>query len=102
MGYVDGLFYYVQVQTSTGQADGEAPAWAPLRDSYMLTNSKLKDWDKMPVRNLLVNLVYLSDCSILRIMLLINNILLETFVQDNPVTDEIGRMSEDSSSDGDD
>lgn len=29
--------------------DGEAPAWAPLRDNYMLTNPKLKDWDKMQV-----------------------------------------------------
>ncbi|GJY75938.1 hypothetical protein Tco_0481054 [Tanacetum coccineum] len=26
--------------------DGEGPAWAPLRDNYMLTTSKLKDWDK--------------------------------------------------------
>nr|DAD36639.1 TPA_asm: hypothetical protein HUJ06_007280 [Nelumbo nucifera] len=26
----------------------DGPAWAPLRDSYMLTSSKLKDWDKMP------------------------------------------------------
>uniref|UniRef100_A0A2N9EJ29 RRP15-like protein n=1 Tax=Fagus sylvatica TaxID=28930 RepID=A0A2N9EJ29_FAGSY len=34
--------------TSKGKADGEGPAWAPLRDNYMLTNSKLKDWDKMP------------------------------------------------------
>ncbi|XWS75920.1 hypothetical protein CRYUN_Cryun01aG0133000 [Craigia yunnanensis] len=25
----------------------EGPAWAPLRDNYMLTNPKLKDWDKM-------------------------------------------------------
>ncbi|XP_010524632.1 PREDICTED: RRP15-like protein [Tarenaya hassleriana] len=24
----------------------EAPAWAPLRDNYMLANPKLKDWDK--------------------------------------------------------
>ncbi|GAB2285168.1 hypothetical protein Dimus_019620 [Dionaea muscipula] len=30
------------------RADSEQqPSWAPLRDSYMLTNSKLKDWDKM-------------------------------------------------------
>lgn len=29
---------------STG--DGEGPGWAPLRDNYMLTTSKLKDWDK--------------------------------------------------------
>ncbi|KVI01126.1 Protein of unknown function DUF1665 [Cynara cardunculus var. scolymus] len=26
--------------------DGEGPAWAPLRDNYMLTTAKLKDWDK--------------------------------------------------------
>ncbi|KAJ4831110.1 hypothetical protein Tsubulata_027034 [Turnera subulata] len=26
---------------------GEGPSWAPLRDNYMLTSSKLKDWDKM-------------------------------------------------------
>ncbi|KAL2493623.1 hypothetical protein Fot_37380 [Forsythia ovata] len=32
---------------SSGSGDGEGPAWAPLRDNYMLTNSKLKDWDKM-------------------------------------------------------
>ncbi|KAI3522714.1 hypothetical protein L1887_00720 [Cichorium endivia] len=25
---------------------GEGPGWAPLRDNYMLTTSKLKDWDK--------------------------------------------------------
>ncbi|KAA8524901.1 hypothetical protein F0562_011324 [Nyssa sinensis] len=37
-----------KVHTSAGTMDGEGPAWAPLRDSYMLTNSKLKDWDKMP------------------------------------------------------
>ncbi|XP_059075959.1 uncharacterized protein LOC131061134 isoform X2 [Cryptomeria japonica] len=24
------------------------PRWAPLRDDFMLTSSKLKDWDKMP------------------------------------------------------
>lgn len=33
---------------SSSNADGEGPAWAPLRDNYMLTSSKLKDWDKMP------------------------------------------------------
>ncbi|KAJ6674523.1 RRP15-LIKE PROTEIN [Salix viminalis] len=49
-------------------SSGEGPSWAPLRDNYMLTNSKLKDWDKMP---------------------------------DKVVNDDIGRMSEDSSSDDD-
>ncbi|EXC15604.1 hypothetical protein L484_006868 [Morus notabilis] len=57
-----------KLQTSSGQADDEGPAWAPLRDNYMLTSSKLKDWDKMP---------------------------------DKTVTDEIGNVSEDSSSDDD-
>uniref|UniRef100_A0A5B6ZL48 Putative RRP15-like protein n=1 Tax=Davidia involucrata TaxID=16924 RepID=A0A5B6ZL48_DAVIN len=37
-----------KVHTSTGMADGEGPSWAPLRDGYMLTNSKLKNWDKIP------------------------------------------------------
>lgn len=45
-----GLIVHLQCQTSTGQANREGPAWAPLRDNYMLTNSKLKDWDKIPVR----------------------------------------------------
>ncbi|XP_021733651.1 ribosomal RNA-processing protein 15-like [Chenopodium quinoa] len=38
--------------TKGSSKDGEdncQPAWAPLRDTYMLTNSKLKDWDKMAV-----------------------------------------------------
>lgn len=37
-----------KLNTSGGAADAEGPAWSPLRDNYMLTNSKLKDWDKMP------------------------------------------------------
>ncbi|BBG99873.1 hypothetical protein Prudu_009711 [Prunus dulcis] len=37
-----------EAHTSKGPVDGEGPAWAPLQDNYMLTNSKLKDWDKMP------------------------------------------------------
>ncbi|KAL9144917.1 hypothetical protein ABFS82_13G006400 [Erythranthe guttata] len=41
----------VKVGTSGGSADGEGPAWAPLRDNYMLTNPKLKDWDKMQDTN---------------------------------------------------
>uniref|UniRef100_A0A7N0RJ65 RRP15-like protein n=1 Tax=Kalanchoe fedtschenkoi TaxID=63787 RepID=A0A7N0RJ65_KALFE len=28
------------------EKDEDGPAWAPLRDNYMLTNSKLKNWDK--------------------------------------------------------
>ncbi|CAL9242567.1 unnamed protein product [Arabidopsis halleri] len=28
------------------KSEDEAPAWAPLRDNYMLANPKLKDWDK--------------------------------------------------------
>lgn len=44
----------MQGHTSKGEVDGEGPAWAPLRDNYMLTNSKLKDWDKMPVRTIFI------------------------------------------------
>lgn len=29
------------------KTNDEEPGWAPLRDGYMLTSSKLKDWDKM-------------------------------------------------------
>lgn len=54
--------------TKVHASSGEGPSWAPLRDNYMLTNSRLKDWDKMP---------------------------------DKVVHDDIGRMSEDSSSDDD-
>ncbi|KAK1567779.1 hypothetical protein Q3G72_016535 [Acer saccharum] len=42
----------VSAADSKGHTSGttdEGPAWAPLRDNYMLTSSKLKDWDKMPV-----------------------------------------------------
>lgn len=52
----------------TEGTDDQQPAWAPLRDNYMLTSSKLKDWDKMPDKN---------------------------------VSDDMGRASEDSSSDED-
>ncbi|KAH7664490.1 Ribosomal RNA-processing protein 15 [Dioscorea alata] len=31
----------------TNKEDNEESGWAPLRDTYMLTSSKLKDWDKM-------------------------------------------------------
>ncbi|XP_027076441.1 uncharacterized protein [Coffea arabica] len=37
-----------KIGASAGTGSVDAPAWAPLRDNYMLTNSKLKDWDKMP------------------------------------------------------
>ncbi|KAM5580328.1 RRP15-like protein [Rosa sericea] len=57
-----------KAQTSKGSVENEGPAWAPLRDNFMLTNSKLKDWDKMT---------------------------------EQVGKDDIGRMSEDSSSDDD-
>ncbi|KAL6499427.1 hypothetical protein OROHE_026090 [Orobanche hederae] len=40
-----------KVGTSNGSVGGEGPAWAPLRDNYMLTNPKLKYWDKMQDTN---------------------------------------------------
>ncbi|ESQ32489.1 hypothetical protein EUTSA_v10004636mg [Eutrema salsugineum] len=35
-----------KAQNSSNSHEDEAPAWAPLRDNYMLANPKLKDWDK--------------------------------------------------------
>ncbi|KAL2661342.1 hypothetical protein AAZX31_03G218100 [Glycine max] len=57
-----------KAKESTDRVEDEQPAWAPLRDNYMLTSSKLKDWDKMPDKN---------------------------------VSDDMGKTSEDSSSDED-
>ncbi|KAF3639110.1 putative potassium transporter 6-like [Capsicum annuum] len=31
---------------ASNSLNDEGPSWAPLRDNYMLTNPKLKDWDK--------------------------------------------------------
>ncbi|KAL3626888.1 hypothetical protein CASFOL_029293 [Castilleja foliolosa] len=39
----------VGTTVKVGTSGGEAPAWAPLRDNYMLTNPKLKDWDKIDI-----------------------------------------------------
>lgn len=47
-------FCDMQGHTSKGEENREGPAWAPLRNNYMLTNSKLKDWDKMPVRTVFI------------------------------------------------
>ncbi|CAN4098149.1 unnamed protein product [Withania somnifera] len=33
---------------ASNSSKDEGPSWAPLRDNYMLTNAKLKDWDKNP------------------------------------------------------
>ncbi|KAF5726529.1 hypothetical protein HS088_TW22G00207 [Tripterygium wilfordii] len=40
-----------KVDTFSGPKDSEGPSWAPLRDNYLLTNPKLKDWDKMQETN---------------------------------------------------
>ncbi|CAN8265729.1 unnamed protein product [Cochlearia groenlandica] len=40
-----------KAQNSSNSNEGEAPAWAPLRDNYMLANPKLKDWDKKQETN---------------------------------------------------
>ncbi|CAL9178277.1 uncharacterized protein LOC103985678 [Musa acuminata AAA Group] len=36
-----------QASNSRKEEKSNVTGWAPLRDSYMLTSSKLKDWDKM-------------------------------------------------------
>ncbi|ERN10139.1 RRP15-like protein [Amborella trichopoda] len=38
----------VNKATKTEEGKNNDPGWALLRDNYMLTSSKLKDWDKMP------------------------------------------------------
>ncbi|RLN40209.1 RRP15-like protein [Panicum miliaceum] len=43
--------------------DEDEPAWAPLRDTYML-GSKLKDWDKMKERTTIVCLAVKSFASV--------------------------------------
>ncbi|KAL5704797.1 hypothetical protein ACHQM5_023172 [Ranunculus cassubicifolius] len=44
--------FYSELRKKSSDAppkgSNDEPGWAPLRDSYMLTNSKLKDWDKKP------------------------------------------------------
>ncbi|OWM63557.1 hypothetical protein CDL15_Pgr019507 [Punica granatum] len=57
-----------KVNALTDGVGSEPPSWAPLRDNYMLTNSKLKDWDKM---------------------------------QETPMEEDVGKISEGSSSDDD-
>ncbi|XWS31108.1 hypothetical protein CRYUN_Cryun23aG0049400 [Craigia yunnanensis] len=48
--------------TSNARND-EGPAWAPLRDNYMLTNPKLKDWDKMGVSTIADDVGRMSEDS---------------------------------------
>ncbi|KAJ4877784.1 hypothetical protein Rs2_42802 [Raphanus sativus] len=40
-----------KAQETSNTNEEEAPAWAPLRDNYMLANPKLKDWDKKQETN---------------------------------------------------
>ncbi|XP_073008895.1 uncharacterized protein [Typha latifolia] len=49
-GYSSHLSSSSSKLPSLDKEDTDEPGWAPLRDSYMLTNSnsKLKDWDKLP------------------------------------------------------
>nr|CAD1835509.1 unnamed protein product [Ananas comosus var. bracteatus] len=48
-GHGDHLpFNSSKLSNSVEKENDDEPGWAPLRDSYMLTSSKLKDWDKMP------------------------------------------------------
>ena len=100
-------FEDMQGHTSKGEVDGEGPAWAPLRDNYMLTNSKLKDWDKIPVRTLFIytmlNVTLVEGSSSPCLYHHPSNPIVSSFfcMQETAATDDFGRMSEDSSSDGD-
>ncbi|XVF21186.1 hypothetical protein REPUB_Repub12eG0068900 [Reevesia pubescens] len=39
--------FYDLLGNTSSDPRNDGPAWAPLRDNFMLTNPKLKDWDKM-------------------------------------------------------
>lgn len=71
--------YDMQAHASSGPVDVEGPAWAPLRDSYMLTSSKLKDWDKMPVRSFFI--ILLSSLLVIRFLPSVSKIMLQKSVQ---------------------
>ncbi|XP_058084849.1 uncharacterized protein LOC131232557 [Magnolia sinica] len=45
--------------------NNDEPGWAPLRDNYMLTDAKLKDWDKMtdPAESIVPDEMPLTDSS---------------------------------------
>ena len=64
----------MQALKLSGPVDGEGPAWAPLRDSYMLTSSKLKDWDKIPVSSLFI--ILLNASLVLKILRSLSNIMI--------------------------
>lgn len=97
------IFCVEQLNTSGGAADAEGPAWAPLRDNYMLTNSKLKDWDKMPVRYDILSKPIVGCAHFLLFRCSYHFVRL--YLQDNmtmATAEDNGRTFEDSSSDEDD
>ncbi|GJT94062.1 GTP-binding protein ERG [Tanacetum coccineum] len=47
-GTLKGLRITVVI-SSGREGDGKGPAWAPLFNNYMLTTSKLQDWDKADI-----------------------------------------------------
>ncbi|PPD91033.1 hypothetical protein GOBAR_DD12016 [Gossypium barbadense] len=78
--------------TSSDPRNEEEPAWAPLRDNYMLTNPKLKNWDKTAKQTLDAH-VYLT------ISRETDKVVCDS--QEAGIADDAGRMSEDSGSDDD-
>lgn len=115
----DNVLLCVQGRATPGSINDEEPAWAPLRDNYMLTNPKLKDWDKKQVRvcstfyksSLFLSLFHLpsflfihhtntSNYLVLFSLLTCDN-WLQFRIQDSTTPDDIGRMSEGGSSDDD-
>lgn len=93
LNYQSVWVFYTQAKESTDRVEDEQPAWAPLRDNYMLTSSKLKDWDKMPVSNLW-SCIYFYATQVACTHHF-------AFLQDKNVSDDMGKTSEDSSSDED-
>lgn len=88
---------------SKGAVASEGPAWPPLQDNYMLTNSNLKDWDKVRVRILNHSLPpSQTSCQVYALVLgIIFGTDIAICIQERVGKDDIGRMSEDSGSDDD-
>lgn len=84
----------VQVQTSSNPNEDEAPAWAPLRDNYMLANPKLKDWDKKQVFSFLSKDLEPPSCRLIYTLCL--NLEIE-FLQETSEGDDFAAMSGDES-----
>lgn len=84
----------MQAQKSSNSQGDEAPAWAPLRDNYMLANQKLKDWDKKQVSFILIHISELRG--LYTNIQMYNGCLMFEFLQETNEGDDFGAMSDES------